>query len=128
MSFQRDLLVFHHGCSIYHHFFYHLQLLQGLPFLERRRDNAGKDFSVRLLGGGLAGITAASATYPLDLVRTRLAAQVFVFSLFLFFLPKFFTLFGYLRRFLLINKKKKETSKTGVSFKFGVVLVMAVCT
>ncbi|KAH7548161.1 hypothetical protein JRO89_XS14G0076000 [Xanthoceras sorbifolium] len=26
--------------------------------------------------GGLAGITAASATYPLDLVRTRLAAQV----------------------------------------------------
>lgn len=50
-------------------------LLQGMPFLERRRDNAGKDFSVRLLGGGLAGITAASATYPLDLVRTRLAAQ-----------------------------------------------------
>ncbi|CAN1304005.1 Mitochondrial substrate carrier family protein B [Linum perenne] len=26
-------------------------------------------------GGGLAGISAASATYPLDLVRTRLAAQ-----------------------------------------------------
>jgi hypothetical protein len=31
---------------------------------------------VRLLGGGLAGITAASVTYPLDVVRTRLAAQV----------------------------------------------------
>ncbi|CAN1304011.1 Mitochondrial substrate carrier family protein B [Linum perenne] len=30
---------------------------------------------VRFLGGGLAGISAASATYPLDLVRTRLAAQ-----------------------------------------------------
>lgn len=31
---------------------------------------------VRLLGGGLAGITAASLTYPLDVVRTRLATQV----------------------------------------------------
>ncbi|KAI3474411.1 hypothetical protein Pfo_029272 [Paulownia fortunei] len=30
---------------------------------------------VHFVGGGLAGITAASATYPLDLVRTRLAAQ-----------------------------------------------------
>ncbi|XP_057804093.1 uncharacterized protein LOC131019544 isoform X2 [Salvia miltiorrhiza] len=27
------------------------------------------------VGGGLAGVTAASATYPLDLVRTRLTAQ-----------------------------------------------------
>ena len=34
------------------------------------------DVGVRLIGGGLAGITAASITYPLDLVRTRLAAQV----------------------------------------------------
>uniref|UniRef100_A0A453DWN9 Uncharacterized protein n=1 Tax=Aegilops tauschii subsp. strangulata TaxID=200361 RepID=A0A453DWN9_AEGTS len=31
---------------------------------------------VRLLGGGLAGVTAASVTYPLDVVRTRLATQV----------------------------------------------------
>lgn len=31
---------------------------------------------VHFLGGGMAGLTAASATYPLDLVRTRLAAQV----------------------------------------------------
>ncbi|XP_021803735.1 mitochondrial substrate carrier family protein B-like [Prunus avium] len=30
---------------------------------------------VHFLGGGMAGLTAASATYPLDLVRTRLAAQ-----------------------------------------------------
>ena len=34
------------------------------------------DIFIRLVGGGLAGITAASVTYPLDLVRTRLAAQV----------------------------------------------------
>lgn len=31
---------------------------------------------VKLLAGGASGVTAASATYPLDLVRTRLAAQV----------------------------------------------------
>ena len=34
------------------------------------------DVSVHFVSGGLAGITAASTTYPLDLVRTRLAAQV----------------------------------------------------
>ncbi|KAI3447721.1 hypothetical protein Pfo_004386 [Paulownia fortunei] len=33
------------------------------------------DIFVHFVGGGLAGITAASATYPLDLIRTRLAAQ-----------------------------------------------------
>lgn len=33
---------------------------------------------VHFFGGGLAGITASSTTYPLDLVRTRLAAQVIV--------------------------------------------------
>ncbi|XP_044329162.1 uncharacterized protein [Triticum aestivum] len=32
---------------------------------------------VRLLGGGLAGVTAASVTYPLDVVRTRLATQLY---------------------------------------------------
>ncbi|KAI4324446.1 hypothetical protein MLD38_029937 [Melastoma candidum] len=37
--------------------------------------NAGAALCVQFVGGGLAGITAASATYPLDLVRTRLAAQ-----------------------------------------------------
>ncbi|KAK8447645.1 hypothetical protein SEVIR_8G114851v4 [Setaria viridis] len=49
-------------------------LLQMLPGLEK---NGGfsADVGVRLLGGGLSGVTAASMTYPLDLVRTRLAAQ-----------------------------------------------------
>ncbi|OIW18904.1 hypothetical protein TanjilG_25347 [Lupinus angustifolius] len=39
------------------------------------RGNTSANLSVHFVGGGLAGITAASATYPLDLVRTRLAAQ-----------------------------------------------------
>ncbi|KAJ6922431.1 hypothetical protein NC652_016160 [Populus alba x Populus x berolinensis] len=37
--------------------------------------NGTADLAVHFIGGGMAGITAASATYPLDLVRTRLAAQ-----------------------------------------------------
>ena len=53
-----------------------LQLLQSVPGLDRHKDYVSADVGVRLLGGGLAGITAASITYPLDLVRTRLAAQV----------------------------------------------------
>lgn len=40
------------------------------------KGNASTDLFVHFVGGGMAGITAASATYPLDLVRTRLAAQV----------------------------------------------------
>jgi len=44
-----------------------------VPGLDRDSNYVG---AVRLLGGGLAGITAASATYPLDVVRTRLATQV----------------------------------------------------
>ncbi|CAL9059396.1 uncharacterized protein LOC135650567 [Musa acuminata AAA Group] len=50
-------------------------LLQLIPRLSRHRNSESADACVRLLGGGLAGITAASITYPLDLVRTRLAAQ-----------------------------------------------------
>ncbi|KAI3912535.1 hypothetical protein MKW98_020997 [Papaver atlanticum] len=50
--------------------------LQSIPGLERHRENVTSDLFVRLVGGGLAGITAASITYPLDLVRTRLAAQI----------------------------------------------------
>ncbi|XP_010905402.1 uncharacterized protein [Elaeis guineensis] len=49
--------------------------LQLIPGLDRHREYASADVCVRLIGGGLAGITAASMTYPLDLVRTRLAAQ-----------------------------------------------------
>ncbi|KAH7672843.1 solute carrier family 25 (mitochondrial phosphate transporter) member 23/24/25/41 protein [Dioscorea alata] len=50
-------------------------LLRMVPGLDKRQDNASADVLLRLLGGGLAGITAATVTYPLDLVRTRLAAQ-----------------------------------------------------
>lgn len=53
-----------------------VQLLKSLPGLDGRDGKAGADVFVHFTGGGLAGITAASATYPLDLVRTRLAAQV----------------------------------------------------
>ncbi|KAG6760165.1 hypothetical protein D5086_020603 [Populus alba] len=51
------------------------ELLHMIPGLESNRENMGRDLLVHFVGGGLAGITAASATYPLDLVRTRLAAQ-----------------------------------------------------
>ncbi|XP_007026884.2 PREDICTED: mitochondrial substrate carrier family protein B [Theobroma cacao] len=49
--------------------------LQSILGLEDQRGNASADLCVHFVGGGLAGMTAASATYPLDLVRTRLAAQ-----------------------------------------------------
>ncbi|XP_020216978.1 mitochondrial substrate carrier family protein B [Cajanus cajan] len=42
---------------------------------ENVNGNSSANLLVHFVGGGLAGITAASATYPLDLVRTRLAAQ-----------------------------------------------------
>ncbi|KAJ1384278.1 Mitochondrial carrier protein [Sesbania bispinosa] len=42
---------------------------------ENSKGNTSADLFVHFVGGGLSGITAASATYPLDLVRTRLAAQ-----------------------------------------------------
>ncbi|KAK9283054.1 hypothetical protein L1049_011282 [Liquidambar formosana] len=51
------------------------KLLQRIPGLESDKGNVSAKLCVHFLGGGLAGITAASATYPLDLVRTRLAAQ-----------------------------------------------------
>ncbi|KAK6943030.1 Mitochondrial substrate/solute carrier, partial [Dillenia turbinata] len=57
---------------VYEHY---KKFLQSILGLERHRENLGTDVSVRLLGGGMAGVTAASVTYPLDLVRTRLAAQ-----------------------------------------------------
>ncbi|XP_002992848.2 mitochondrial substrate carrier family protein V [Selaginella moellendorffii] len=42
---------------------------------ENRPESLGVGMGTRLLAGGGAGLTAASLTYPLDLVRTRLAAQ-----------------------------------------------------
>ncbi|KAJ7545466.1 hypothetical protein O6H91_09G121300 [Diphasiastrum complanatum] len=39
------------------------------------QESLGVGMGTRLLAGGGAGITAASLTYPLDLVRTRLSAQ-----------------------------------------------------
>ncbi|KAB5552101.1 hypothetical protein DKX38_009412 [Salix brachista] len=50
-------------------------LLQSALGVENHRGNGTADLAVHFIGGGMAGITAASATYPLDLVRTRLAAQ-----------------------------------------------------
>lgn len=44
--------------------------------VQRYKGNASLDVLVHFVSGGLAGMTAASATYPLDLVRTRLSAQV----------------------------------------------------
>ncbi|KAG5239896.1 mitochondrial substrate carrier family protein [Salix suchowensis] len=43
------------------------QLLHMIPGLEIQRKSAGVDLLVHFVGGGLAGITAASATYPLIL-------------------------------------------------------------
>ncbi|CAN1173907.1 Mitochondrial substrate carrier family protein B [Linum perenne] len=54
---------------------YKEQLLHKIPGLESRKQSIGGDVFVHFLGGGMAGVTAATATYPLDLVRTRLAAQ-----------------------------------------------------
>lgn len=53
-----------------------LQILKSIPGLEGHWGNPHADYLVHFIGGGLAGMTAATATYPLDLVRTRLAAQV----------------------------------------------------
>ncbi|CAA3030483.1 mitochondrial substrate carrier family protein B-like [Olea europaea var. sylvestris] len=50
-------------------------VLKSIPGLDGYGENASADVFVHFVGGGLAGMTAASATYPLDLVRTRLAAQ-----------------------------------------------------
>ena len=53
-----------------------VQLLKTVPGLQNHRENVSADLCVQFVGGGLAGITASTSTYPLDLVRTRLAAQV----------------------------------------------------
>lgn len=51
------------------------KFLRTIPQLQSNRDNISADLCIHFVGGGLAGITAATSTYPLDLVRTRLAAQ-----------------------------------------------------
>ncbi|XP_047308973.1 LOW QUALITY PROTEIN: mitochondrial substrate carrier family protein B-like [Impatiens glandulifera] len=49
--------------------------LKSVLCTENHRRNAGTDALVHFVGGGMSGMTSASVTYPLDLVRTRLAAQ-----------------------------------------------------
>ncbi|KAL8496844.1 hypothetical protein ACS0TY_020504 [Phlomoides rotata] len=56
-------------------FLIHQSILRSIPGFESRGGNPNADYPVHFIGGGLAGMTAATATYPLDLVRTRLAAQ-----------------------------------------------------
>lgn len=51
------------------------RILRSIPGLDGHEGNVHSDIFVHFLAGGSAGITAASATYPLDLIRTRLAAQ-----------------------------------------------------
>jgi Mitochondrial carrier protein len=70
------ILLIHLGHAFWCFYSIWLQLLQMVPGLDRHREFVAADVGIRLIGGGLAGITAASLTYPLDLVRTRLAAQV----------------------------------------------------
>lgn len=56
--------------------FFLFQFLYMVTGMENHRESISSNVFVHFVAGGLAGITAASATYPLDLVRTRLAAQV----------------------------------------------------
>ena len=62
-------------CLISFHVSLFLQFLHSV-IGENHRGIMRSDYCLNFVCGGLAGITAASATYPLDLVRTRLAAQV----------------------------------------------------
>jgi solute carrier family 25 phosphate transporter 23/24/25/41 len=55
-----------------------LQFFNSNPVVQSFIGNTSGNPIVHFVSGGLAGITAATATYPLDLVRTRLAAQVIV--------------------------------------------------
>lgn len=57
----------------YEHYKKFLYMVTGME--NQHRESISSNVFVHFVAGGLAGITAASATYPLDLVRTRLAAQ-----------------------------------------------------
>lgn len=62
---------------MYSFFVLFIQFLYMVTGMENQhRESISSNVFVHFVAGGLAGITAASATYPLDLVRTRLAAQV----------------------------------------------------
>jgi solute carrier family 25 phosphate transporter 23/24/25/41 len=80
---QNLLLVFLIFESILCHFVL-FQLLHSL-LGENHRAKASSDVFVHFVSGGLSGMTAAAALYPLDLVRTRLAAQVIATFLLIFF-------------------------------------------
>ncbi|MFS7949880.1 putative mitochondrial carrier protein [Helianthus anomalus] len=58
-------------CAFEHYKNVFLQLIMRA---ENGESNISTDMFIRLAGGGLAGITTASVTYPLDLVRTLLSA------------------------------------------------------
>lgn len=53
-----------------------LQYFKSITGLESHSGSLSADMCVHFISGGLSGVTAASTTYPLDLIRTRLAAQV----------------------------------------------------
>jgi hypothetical protein len=52
-----------------------------MPGMEKHRENLSTDFCIHLLGGGAAGVTNASITCRLDLVRTWLVDQVILLEL-----------------------------------------------
>lgn len=60
--------------SFYAYEQYKMSLLS-MAGIDGEEGSLGVGMGTRLIAGGAAGITAASLTYPLDLVRTRLAAQ-----------------------------------------------------
>ncbi|MCO5577648.1 hypothetical protein L7F22_031479 [Adiantum nelumboides] len=51
------------------------RFLLGITGINGRQESLSFGMGTNLLAGGGAGLTAASSTYPLDLIRTRLAAQ-----------------------------------------------------
>lgn len=51
------------------------RFLLGITGMDGKRESLSVGMGTNLLAGGGAGLTAATSTYPLDLIRTRLAAQ-----------------------------------------------------